>query len=259
MHHLLSAHPQNVPANLLCAPIPHPQLDVHHLLSTPFPQSQFVPAEFSPFILLSAKLSHCLPGHPSKQAIARNLAHLFLRMQIRLHQKDIAPFVLFIYQLLPLDWILIWLRRYYPDIVPRGAVNNQIIQKGLGTRGHLPIPQRIWDSIVTENHLKNIREAVFDGAHKPVNQHVSLMIKTLVTESFLEPSASTPNCTLFVIPKTTEKVSLIADLRFINTFSPDPMPSFQLPKLKDIFTYISRHAAGSLWATTLDLTNFFGH
>ena len=240
---------------------PQKLLDLPHLpISSPPPpivENADVPDDFLPLEHLSKKLTKSLPGHPSEQAIARNFAHLFLRMHIRLRNEDIHTFILFLHQLLSLDWVLIWLRRYYPDIVPRGAVTSKIIQKGLGVRGHLPIPLHIWNSIVTHKQIQQMQNASFAEAHKPVNPHVSLMIKTLITESFLEPSGSTPNCTLFVIPKTTEKVSLIADLRFINTFSPDPMPTFQLPKLKDIFRFISENAAGSLWATTLDLTNFF--
>ena len=50
---------------------------------------------------------------------------------------------------------------------------------------------------------------------------------------------------------------MIADLRFINTFTPKPLPTFHLPSITDIASTMASFPNDSLWASTLDLSNFF--
>ncbi|EPS57343.1 hypothetical protein M569_17475 [Genlisea aurea] len=85
-----------------------------------------------------------------------------------------------------------------------------------------------------------------------------VLLRTLCAAGFLVPDPrAEQNCWVFVIPKSTEKVSMIADLRYLNGFSPQPLPGFRLPTVRDVFGFISKFAPGALWGGTLDLSNFF--
>ena len=100
-------------------------------------------------------------------------------------------------------------------------------------------------------------EEGFDTLRKSCTPDTLTLLNRLLADGFLQPGHKPANCNMFVLPKTTEKCSLIADLRFLNKFSPDPLPHFVLPRLTDIVDVISHFPPRKLWATTLDLTNFY--
>ena len=138
-------------------------------------------------------------------------------------------------------------------------MDHDIAARGLGRRGHYPIPPTIWHTFVPTTLMANIRthEQGFDTLRKSCTPDTLTLLNRLLADGFLQPGHKQANCNMFVLPKTTEKCSLIADLRFLNKFSPDPLPRFVLPRLTDIADVIAHFPPGKLWATTLDLTNFY--
>ena len=84
------------------------------------------------------------------------------------------------------------------------------------------------------------------------------MLDALVRDGFIRPCpGAQPNCRLFVIPKSLQKVSLIADLRFLNEVSKPYLGTFRLPTIRDVVGFISRFPPGQLWGVKFDLWNFY--
>ena len=85
-----------------------------------------------------------------------------------------------------------------------------------------------------------------------------MFLETLFAQGFLVRCPGVrKNCRVFLIPKSSDKVSMIADLRWVNTMSPSPMPTFILPTVGAVFTFVAGFPPLVLWGATLDLTNFF--
>jgi hypothetical protein len=71
-----------------------------------------------------------------------------------------------------------------------------------------------------------------------------------------EHAPNSANLGTFIIPKNATKASFIADLRFLNYLS-SPAPKFQLPTFLELAQLIQTHPPGAMWATSLDISNFF--
>ena len=164
-----------------------------------------------------------------------------------------------------LCWMLILLIRYYPDTAQGASPSAEIANNGLGERGECPIPTDIWERYVPDSLVDNIRHLVPGGMFRvrPPRGNTAHLLMALERDNFLlrlDPSSngpSTDNLSAFLRPKSSTKAAFIADLRAANCLSPQPKPSFRLPSLSSIAEVISASPAGALWATTIDLTNFF--
>ena len=84
------------------------------------------------------------------------------------------------------------------------------------------------------------------------------MLSTLHSQHFLlDPCSLLPNARCFVIPKTSEKCSLICDMRAINELTVDPIPTFSLPTLSDLTSTFCHAPPSGLWGCKLDIKNFY--
>lgn len=184
---------------------------------------------------------------------------LLRRFLLRFPHHQQLLFRNFLWRLLFLNFFLLWLQKYYPELFQQLPVIPQIAQRGLGPRGNFQIPRHIWDRIVNPNLMRILRAVtpLFPGRNRSVSGTTLIMLQKLKADGFFQDCPRGHNATLFVIPKTSEKCSLIADLRFLNQFSPKPLPKFRLPTIEHIASVIRDHPPGSLWATSLDLKNFY--
>lgn len=165
--------------------------------------------------------------------------------------------------LLSLNWLIILLIRYYSDLSHTHRPTAAMAVRGLGTRGHFPIPLHIWRRHVPDTLIATLTNTTPPIAlQRPPSPLTATLLRSLIRDGFLQPlplhppSANTlPNLLSFIHPKNSQKASFIADLRWANTFSTPP--PFSLPSFPDIAHLIARHPPATLWAVTLDLSNFF--
>ena len=162
-----------------------------------------------------------------------------------------------------LDWLILLLLDYYPDLqgATAGPVTHDLARRGLGRRGHLPIPPDIWSDCVPPDLVTLLQ--TFPGPGEPLVGRTSgpaaTMLAALRWDGFLVPSPvhAPANAAVFLRPKTAVKAAFIADLRRVNALCTTPCPDFKLPALLDIGGLIASFPPGTLWGTSLDLTNFF--
>ena len=138
---------------------------------------------------LAGGLAAELPGHPPRNAVFRLLTLFVQRFLLRFPLFPVARLLSFLNTLQGVDWLHIWWQRYYPWMMPKGFVSDEMVQRGLGERGGYPIPQHVWDQVVSPGVLDAIRltSASFPGRSSPVSPTVALMIRTLVNDGFLVP------------------------------------------------------------------------
>ena len=187
------------------------------------------------------------------------MRELLTRAVGRLPRDELPGLRRVLWSLRDIPWWILWLERYYPDLFRQKPVSIEMVDKGLGSRGSFPIPPHIWNSLVDPSLLPTLlaHSHEFPSAHSCPSTLVRRMVHLLCRDGFLLPSSELPNCSLFLLPKSSSKCSLIADLRFLNSFTPQPLPRFHLPSMVDIAGVMSSFPCNSLWATTLDLSNFF--
>ena len=164
-----------------------------------------------------------------------------------------------------INWLLVLLIKYYPETLNQTALTADIAHKGLGLCGRCPIPDHIWDSHVPDALVDSLSNLSPRPPHtiRPPSSLTSILLNALARDGFLLPlpadsaRPSWDNLSAFIRPKSSEKAAFIADLRAANLLSPNPKPTFQLPSIRKIADVVSNRPPGSLWATTIDLTNFF--
>ena len=85
------------------------------------------------------------------------------------------------------------------------------------------------------------------------------LLQALARDRFLLPLPlpAADTLTAFLRPKSLEKAAFIADLRAINTLTPQPLPHFKLPSVEHLVTSIASQPRATLWGITIDLTNFY--
>ena len=76
-----------------------------------------------------------LPGHPPRNVIFRTLTLFVQRYLLRFPLFPVARLLSFSNTLQGVDWLHIWWRRYYPWMMPKGIVSEELVQRGLGARG----------------------------------------------------------------------------------------------------------------------------
>jgi hypothetical protein len=208
--------------------------------------------------MISGILYHKLRRLVARKQLFIRLKEMTLRYHLRLENRDITAVPSLhhlLCSLLDLNLYLLWLERYYPDIFHL-VVTEEMTKKGLGTRGAYTIPKDIWDSVVPSTLRDDIhRFQLPDSARQSPNTET--MLHTLKQDNFLLPTGHQPNIRCFVIPKTSEKCSLIADMRLVNALHPQKPPSFRLPTLSLLCHAFSLAPRNGFWATKLDLRNFF--
>ena len=85
--------------------------------------------------------------------------------------------------------------------------------KGLGKRGSYGIPQAHWEELVPESFLRDALaydvEADPNGRSGTVGPGVADMASTRLSSGVISATPLPPSCFPFIIPKSSEKVSLI--------------------------------------------------
>ena len=207
---------------------------------------------------LSLRLSRAIPFNPPRRLLFRLLTLLVRRL--RLGPGALLRLISVLRTLPSLDWFLLWLRRYYPELFPSPRPSPILAARGLGRRGAFPIPLHIWNAFVPASLLPALQLASssLPRPFPPPSPTTRVFLDRLLLDGFFCPlPGCTPNCHLFVLPKSDVKVSLIADLRYLNTFSPLPLPSFALPTPSAVGSLLASLPRRTLVATTLDLSNFY--
>lgn len=202
---------------------------------------------------LAHRLAPRMPGGVTQRAVYQIIHRLLFMARDRLAPRVLTNLRLLLAELVTLDWFLIWLQRYYPDLFRSLSVSDALAGKGLGSRGCMAIPADVWDSMVPQGMLEALKRAVFPGTIRATGTSAT-MIRALCRDGFLHECPLEANCPVFTIPKTADKCSFIADLRFLNGVSGKP-PRFQLPSLEGIASVMV--LPGEWFGATLDLTNFY--
>jgi len=216
---------------------------------------------------IAGRLSRAPLPHPISRrqffATLQLLLHAFF--QRRLTGAILLPlhaFLLLLTQLHTICWLLLFLIKYYPFENTPASVSPATALLGLGQRGAYPIPRHIWDSIVPADLPDRLalHSPPPPFQPRPPRPPTTLLLSALLRDGFLHPVPPghwPDNLSAFLRPKSAEKAAFIADLRGLNLLSPDPLPSFSLPHPRQIASIMARYPPGTLWATALDLQNFF--
>lgn len=195
----------------------------------------------------------------------RQLVIIFLQRRNALNiQITLHAFLKLLLQLHTISWLILLLIKYYLHETTPSSVTPDIAARGLGLRGHFSIPPHIWHTYVPNSLLNHLRTYIPPPPFEPrkTKSLTKILLSSLVRDKFLIPSpkhstAPPSNLSVFLRPKSSEKAAFIADLRGLNQLTPTPLPSFHLPSLSDIAEIIRKFPPSTLFATTLDLTNFF--
>ena len=109
--------------------------------------------------------------------------------------------------------------------------------KGLGKMGSYVIPQGLWRELVPKSFLRDALsynvEADPNGGSRSVGPGVAEMASTLMNSGVISETPLLPSCFPFIIPKSSEKVSLILSCLGMNERIVDP-PTFHLPSWEGI-------------------------
>ena len=100
-------------------------------------------------------------------------------------------------------------------------IREEVLRRGLGVVGHIPIPADIWESYVPES-FASVASRHFSGVGPPSDE-VVVMLHALRSQnsSFPHPPGSPGlNGGVFAIPKTLDKCSMIVNLVPVNREMP---------------------------------------
>ena len=106
-------------------------------------------------------------------------------------------------------------------------IMEEVLRKGLGLVGNIPIPGDIWESHVPSS-FESVASRHFSGVRPPSDEAV-IMLRALKSQMVLFPiSPGSPglNRGVFAIPKTLEKCSLIVNQVPVNRAIPKKPENF---------------------------------
>ena len=217
--------------------------------------------------ILAWNLSHKLSFHkfpvPIQQRhlfpiIRALIAHLVNRLLARGLYRTLHNLLRHLWGVLDLNWLLLLILQYYPELL-YDKVTEDITYKGLGKRGSFRIPEKIWHKYVPTQLCADILNFQPPPFRRPLSLETKSLLRALQRDSFLIPTPTPVRDTLtaFLRPKTAEKACFIANLRLINTLTPQPLPSFSLPSLEELASLLHQYPPDTFYGTTIDLTNFY--
>lgn len=138
-------------------------------------------------------------------------------------------------------------------------VNVELAGRGLGLAGSVPIPLDLW-SAVAPPMLSHIASASSIQPHSN-DPALFALANRLLSDGLLlrAPPDLKPNARAFLIPKTTQKCSLIVDMRPFNALCGPPVLKLQLPSLDELAALMHIVCTGNLklFFTKLDVSNHF--
>ena len=159
--------------------------------------------------------------------------------------------------------------------IPRfmGGVEDAILDRGLGPVGTHQLLADLWDAVIPPFYREGLRdfdverewqvgERVIRGASRWVSQQVQRIVQALrgagVYEETADPPPPPPTCYPFVIPKSSEKVSLILSCVKINKSDGAKPPTFRLDSWEDLARSLSAFPPDmGLYGLHIDLKNAF--
>ena len=112
-------------------------------------------------------------------------------------------------------------------------IRDEVLSKGLGVVGHIPIPADIWEHYVPKS-FASVASRHFSGVGPPSDEAV-VMLHALHRQNLLlplPPGSPGPNGGVFAIPKTLDKCSLIVNLVPVNREMPEKPEKFSLPSVE---------------------------
>ena len=150
-------------------------------------------------------------------------------------------------------------------------LDDAILDKGPGSIGNFPLPQDLWDSVVPKYSRDGLKgfsveegwedgDRVVKGASRWVSQQVGRLFSTLRGAWVYQvpPDPLPLRCYPFVIPKTSEKVSLILSRVKQNRMDGSVLPTFRLGSWEDLARALSRIPPGqALFAVHIDFKKAF--
>ena len=143
-----------------------------------------------------------------------------LGRSLDLRAPDLFTTLMALLQQLPsVDWMIILLLEYYPDLErQQGPVPLHIAQRGLGNKGGFPIPMDIWDTVVTADQVQALHAFVPHGKHRvrPPSPTTLALLHALHRDGFLWTDGvphREGNANAFLRPKSSTKAAFIANLR----------------------------------------------
>ena len=110
----------------------------------------------------------------------------------------------------------VWLSILHDSTSPRVVLlrlSKELLRCEMGDVGCIPIPEHIWDSIVLED-FQRVAGWDLQGVPSP-SEHATIMVLPLRGQRLLHPEADKglkPNSSVFAIPKSAEKASLIVNM-----------------------------------------------
>ena len=127
--------------------------------------------------------------------------------------------------------------------------------------GSYVIPQGLWRELVPESFLRDALnynvEADPNGSSGSVGPGVAEMASTMMNSGVISETPLPPSYFPFIIPKSSEKVSLILSCLGMNEQIGDP-PTFHLPSWEGIAQLLATTLRSQrLFCTHVDLTNAF--
>ena len=133
--------------------------------------------------------------------------------------------------------------------------------KRLGKMGSYVIPQDLWRELVPESFLRDALsydvEADPNGGSGLVGPGVAEMASALMKSGVISETPLPPSCIPFIIPQSSEKVSLILSCLGMIERIGDP-PTFHLPSWEEIAQMLATTPQSRrLFCTHVDLTNAF--
>ena len=112
-------------------------------------------------------------------------------------------------------------------------IRDEVLSRGLGVVGHIPILPDIWERYVPES-FASVASRHFSGVGPPSDEAV-VMLHALRRQNLLfplPPGSPGPNWGLFAIPKTLDKCSLVVNLVPVNREMPEKPEKFSLPSVE---------------------------
>ena len=113
------------------------------------------------------------------------------------------------------------------------CISEEVLRRGLGVVGNIPIPADIWDRYVPDS-FASVASRHFFGVGPPLDEAV-VMLHALRGQNLLfplSPGSPGPNGGVFAIPKTLDKCSLIVNLVPVNREMPEKPEKFSLPSVE---------------------------
>ena len=177
----------------------------------------------------------CLPSAPPGLLERRLIQFLDWGVQVArdLWQLDFLPLIIAALSSLDLG---VWKSLLHDSTslkLPMQRIREEVLRRGSGVVGNIPIPADIWEQYVPDSFV-SVASRHFFGVGPPSDEAV-VMSHALRSQNVLFPLPAGlpgPNGGVFPIPKTLDKCSPIVNLVLVNRAMPKQPEKFSLPSVE---------------------------